>query len=96
MQRFFIHSVIALLRFATGVLAYSLSDYLYIVLPSALLLLFVVKRIVRMNLTLHHLKVTLITSILSAVVIYIFFAYFMPHNGLSNCEPDLSGYEISR
>jgi hypothetical protein len=85
-----------LITFSTGILAYSLSDYLYIVLPSVLILLLLAKWIVRMNLTLHHLKVALFTSVLSAIVIYIFLAYFMPRSGLSNCEPDLSGYVISR
>lgn len=96
MRRLIIHSIVALFTFAVGLLAYNLYDYLYIVLPSALILWIIAKRISRMNLTLHCLKVALITSILSSVLIYIFFVYFMPRSPLSDCVPDVSEYEMSR
>jgi cytochrome bd-type quinol oxidase subunit 2 len=96
MQRAAIHSIVTLLTFAAGILAYGLSDYPYVVLPSVLLLLILSRKLMHMHLTLHHLKVAVITVILSAPAIYIFFAYFIPRSGLSNCEPDLSGYEVSR
>lgn len=96
MYRLAMNSVVALLTFALGILVFNIYGYLYIVLPIMFVLWLLARKIASMNLTLHHLQVVLITTVLSAVVIYIFLTYFMPcPSGLCHCEPYRSGMELN-
>ncbi len=100
MRRFTLYFVVACYTFLVGYFTYSIPEYYYAVLPSALCVYILVERMMQIDFNLHRIKVILIVAVLWIVTVAAFLAFVVPMSGigsgLSHCEPDLSELEPAK
>ena len=78
MRRHILHIAVASLAFTAGLLATGNYEHLSISLPVAFCIFTILKKIIGLNPTFHHLKVALVTLVLWVVDAYIIINVFFP------------------